>query len=222
MPHQVGHLRKERQTASDHRFRCGQADAEVSRDLHDVARQDKHVAIRQGVPESIRVCAGAFAEQIKGSFRSHDPVSRIRERIRQPCPPLSEGWHIDAEPLQIGDGVLHDGIREAPAERHLGGEQTLLKRLPLGFGHQGRQGQIAQPLTRCEQHLAVAIGDQGPGIDRSRADELPPVKADAAVGLIREEEDAPPDALRGAVQKVRQGRKARRGGRCARSDCAAC
>ena len=71
-----------------------------------------------------------------------------------------------------GDGVTHDGIREAPAERHLGGEQTLLKRLPLGFGHQGRQGQIAQPLTRCEQHLAVAIGDQGPGIDRSRADEL--------------------------------------------------
>ena len=91
---------------------------------------------------------------------------------------------------------------KAPAQRHLRREHRVAQRLPVGGGHQRRDRQIAQALTRREQHLAVAVRDERPRVEGRRADEAAPVEAQAPIGLVRQQEDAVADPLRGAFEQV--------------------
>src|SRR3546814_12078714 len=77
---------------------------------------------------------------------------------------------IDAERLEVRHGVLHEGAGKGPAEGALRAEEGLAQRAAVGRRHQRRQREIAEPLTRRQQDLAVAVVDQGPGVDGGRAD----------------------------------------------------
>jgi hypothetical protein len=143
-----------------------------------------------------------FAPQIERALGPQHIIAGGRQRGGEPIAAAGKRLLIDRKRFEIRHRVLHHGAREAPAERHLGGEHGVAERGPLGGRHQRANREITQPLARREQNLAVAVGDQGPGVETRRAGESVPVETQAPVRLVGEEKDAPADPPRGALKQL--------------------
>ena len=152
--------------------------------------------------KTFRVALRPSAPHIKRPLGAQDSAAGLVQRHAQAIAFPRQRSDIDAEILEIRHGVLHDRVREAPADRHLCREQGAAKRVSVFCRHQRRQREIAESLAGREQHLPVAIGDQGPGIDSRRACEVVSVEAQAAIGLVGQEEDPSVDPLRRTFEKL--------------------
>ena len=166
-------------------------------------RDHEHVAVGQSVPKPFWVVARALAEQVERPLWPKHFVSRFFQSLDHPISFCGKRWHVDAERFEIWDGVLHDCIRKTPSKRHLSGGHVVPNGLPLLPRHARRDSQITKTLTGCEQDLRIAVRHNGPWINLRGADKAAVIKADSAVRLVGEQEDAPPDPLGSAVENLR-------------------
>ena len=107
--------------------------------------------------------------------------------------------------VELGQGVLEDGVGERPAGHHLAGEQRRPQRLAVGRRHGGRQRQVADALAGRQQRLAVGVDDDGVGVVQGRRLEPVAVEHDAVVRLVRQQVDRAADLLLVRRQQPGQG-----------------
>src|SRR3546814_18038949 len=97
-----------------------------------------------------------MAEEIAVTLRPEHLVAPRRQLAVHAVAPPGERRVIDAERLEVRHGVLHEGAGKGPDEGALRAEEGLAQRAAVGRRHQRRQREIAEPLTRRQQALAVA------------------------------------------------------------------
>jgi hypothetical protein len=71
---------------------------------------------------------------------------------------LLQVLEVDLQPLDVGQRVLHDRVRQARPERHADGEEGQAQGFPVG--HRRRQGDEPQALAGRERALAVGVDQE--------------------------------------------------------------
>ena len=153
---------------------------------------DVDAPLGKGVAVDLSVVAGGTTPQVERSFRASERVPRVTEGAEEPVSLAGQLRHVDRHALQRRDAVLHERVREAPADGELDRQECAAQLLPLGARKEGRQREVAEALTGGEQNLAVAVVDHRPRIRPHRAREADPVEADPPVRLVGQQPDPAP------------------------------
>src|SRR5215510_4341933 len=87
-----------------------------------------------------------------------------------------------------------------PADRQLRWKGRFLKCPPVLSRHERRDCHVPKPLPRGEEHLAVAVRNEGPGVEGRWTVEFSGIEAKPPVGLVGEQINAVTDPPRRAIE----------------------
>ena len=126
-------------------------------------------------------------------------VAGSAQGLEQPVAAELQLVHVHGDVQQIGQRVLHHGIRRHVGGREARGHRSLTQRLTVG--HRQRHRQVAQTLGRRERALAEGMHDERALVVVCRRPHHVPVEQDLAVRLVGQEVDGSCGTVRVPLQE---------------------